>query len=121
MKPFLTFTAIFESLTGLALAFMPSAVASALLGKPLADPAAFMWARLAGIFLIILAIACWLSRNHNPAVMMKAMLAYNSFAILLLLYAALFVKLSGPGLWPALLVHLVLGVWGVVGLRGRVH
>jgi hypothetical protein len=120
MKPFLKLTAIIEGLIGLALAFVPSAVTAALLGKPLADPSAFMWARLAGIFLIILAIACWLSRNHNPAVMMKAMLAYNSFAILLLLYAALFVKLSGPGLWLAVLLHLGLGVWGVVGLSGRV-
>jgi ABC-type cobalamin transport system permease subunit len=120
MKPFLKLTAIIEGLIGLALAFVPSAVTAALLGNPLTDPAALLLARLAGVALISLAIACWLSRNHTHTVMMKAMLTYNCSAIILLVYADYFVKISGPGLWPAVLLHLGLGVWGVVGLSGRV-
>jgi hypothetical protein len=118
MKPFHTLTAIIEGLIGLALAFVPSTMAAVLLGNPLTDPAGHLLARLAGVALISLAIACWLSRNHTHSVMIKAMLAYNSSAIILLVYAAYFVKISGPGLWPAVMLHLGLGVWGIVILTG---
>jgi len=93
MKPFLTLTAIIEGLIGLALAFVPSTMAAVLLGNPLSEPAALLLARLAGVALISLAIACWLSRNHTHTVMLKAMLAYNSFDILLLVYADYYINI----------------------------
>ena len=40
-----------------------------------------------------LAIAFWLSRIHTHTVMLKAMLAYNSFDILLLVYADYYINI----------------------------
>jgi hypothetical protein len=112
LKSFLITTAIFEGLTGLALAFAPSFIASKLLGTFLTEPAAILIARLAGASLISLAFACWLSRNDTQSsVMVKAMLGYNIFSIFLLVYVLIFERISGPGLWPALLLHVGLLVW----------
>lgn len=117
MKSLLIATAIIEGLTGLALAFAPSFVASILLGSSLTDPSAILVARLAGAALITIAIACWLSGNENhPATMVKAMIGYNIFSITLLVYAALFEKISGQGLWPAVLLHLGLLIWCLYSL-----
>lgn len=112
MKSLLTITALFEGFTGLALAIVPSMLASILLGTSLTDQSSILIARLAGAALTTIAIACWLSRNDTqPSVMVKAMLVYNIFSISLLVYAALFERIAGPGLWSAVLVHLVLLVW----------
>ena len=82
MKSLLTITALIEGVTGLALAIMPSFVVSILLGTLLTDISAILIARLAGVALITIAIACWLSRsNTQSAVIVKAILAYNIFSI----------------------------------------
>jgi len=118
MKSLLTITALIEGVTGLALAIMPSFVVSILLGTLLTDISAILIARLAGVALITIAIACWLSRsNTQSAVIVKAMLAYNVFSIVLLVYAVLVEQISGPGLWPAVLLHFGLLVWCLSLLR----
>jgi len=118
MKSLLTITALIEGVTGLALAIMPSFVVSILLGTLLTDISAILIARLAGVALITIAIACWLSRsNTQSAVIVKAMLAYNVFSIVLLVYAVLVEQISGPGLWPAVLLHFGLLVWCLSSLR----
>ena len=118
MKSILTITALIEGVTGLALAAMPSFVVSILLGTSLTDISAILIARLAGVALITIAIACWLSRsNTQSAVIVKAMLAYNVFSIVLLVYAVLVEQVSGPGLWPAVLLHFGLLVWCLSSLR----
>ena len=118
MKSLLTITALIEGVTGLALAIMPSFVVSILLGTSLTDISAILIARLAGVALITIAIACWLSRsNTQSAVIVKAMLAYNVFSIVLLVYAVLVEQISGPGLWPAVLLHFGLLVWCLSLLR----
>jgi len=118
MKSILTITALIEGVTGLALAAMPSFVVSILLGTSLTDISAILIARLAGVALITIAIACWLSRsNTQSAVIVKAMLAYNVFSIVLLVYAVLVEQISGPGLWPAVLLHFGLLVWCLSSLR----
>ena len=112
MKSLLTITALFEGITGLALAIMPSVLVSILLGTSLTDQSSILIARLAGAALITIAFACWLSRNDTQSsVMVKTMLGYNSFSISLLVYAALSERIFGPGLWPAVLLHLGLLVW----------
>ncbi len=121
MKSLLTVTALLEGCTGLALAFVPSLVASKLLGTGFNDPSAMIIARLAGAALITIAIACWLFRNNTQSsIMIKAMLGYNIFSIVLLSYAALGEKISGPGLWPAVLIHLVLLIWCLSCLWKRI-
>jgi hypothetical protein len=121
MKSLLTITSLLEGLTGLALAILPSFFVSLLLGTSLTDPSAILIARLAGAALITIALACWLSRSETQSpVMVKVMIAYNIFSISLLLYAALFESISGPGLWPAVLLHLGLLVWCLSYLWKRV-
>ena len=122
MKSILTVTALVEGVTGLAFAIMPSLVVSMLLGTSLTDISAILIARLAGAALITIAIACWLSRkNTQSAVIVKAMLGYNVFSIVLLVYALLVEQISGPGLWPAVLLHFGLLVWCLSSLRQRMQ
>lgn len=120
MKSLLIVTAIIEGLTGLTLAFAPSFLASILLGTSLTDPSAILIARLAGAALITIAIACWLSvREIHSSIMVKAMIGYNIFSIILLVYAGLIESISGPGLWPAVLLHLGLLIWCLSSLWKR--
>src|SRR6185295_15213680 len=122
MKSILTITALIEGVTGLSLAIMPSLVVSILLGPSLTDISAIVITRLAGAALITIAIACWLSRsNTQSAVIVKAMLVYNVFSIVLLVYAVLVERISGPGLWPAVLLHFGLLIWCLSSLRQRVQ
>jgi len=121
MKLLLTITALVEAATGLAMAIVPSMILSILLGISLTGPGAILIGRLAGAALVTIAIACWLSRNGSQSsVMVKAMLAYNAFSTTLLVYAALVERISGPGLWPAVLLHVGLLVWCLSSLRNSI-
>ena len=122
MKSLLTITALLEGATGLALAIIPSLLVSILLGTSLTDPTAILISRLAGGALITIAMACWLTRSDSHSyVMVKAMAGYNIFSITLLVYAVLVKKIYGPGLWPAVLLHLVLLIWCLLSMRKRVR
>jgi len=120
MRTLLATTAIFEGITGLGLAIVPSLVVQVLLGSSTSDPAAVLMARLAGAAIITMAFACWHSRNNaHGSVMVRAMLLYNVCTIALLCYAFLFVEVSGNGLWPAVLFHMIMLVWCIVSLLPR--
>ena len=112
MKLLLTFTAILEGLTGLALVATPSLVIWVLTGTSLDGAAAMTLARITGSALLSLAIACLLSVNNagGPG-MTKAVLIYNMATAVVLLYGAVGYKLSGIGLWPAAFLHTGLAVW----------
>jgi hypothetical protein len=117
MKSLLTITGLIEGVTGLAFAVVPSLLVSLLLGTSLTDPGAILISRLTGVALSTIAAACLLSStNTGSFVMVKVMLGYNTLAMTLLVYAVLFEKISGPGLWPAVLVHFGLMVWSVSSL-----
>src|SRR6185295_1485855 len=112
MKLLLTATAILEGATGLGLVIIPSLLISILLGTSLTDPSAIIICRLTGGALITISIACWFSkRDVQSSIMVKAMVGYNFFSIILLVYAALVEKIYGPGLWPVVLLHLALLIW----------
>jgi hypothetical protein len=104
---------LIEVITGLSLASMPSATVSVLLGASLSEPAGLLLGRIGGVALISLALACWLAKNerHSSVVMIRAMILYNTGAAVLLVYAALILKFSGIGLWPAALLHAGLLAW----------
>src|SRR4051812_2745393 len=122
MKSLLTITALIEGATGLALAIVPTLVVSILLGTSLADPGAILIGRLAGAALFSIAVACLLSRSDSESfVMVKVMLLYNIFSITLLVYAVLVESIFGPGLWPAVLLHVGLLVWCVSLVRKRMQ
>lgn len=117
MKLLLTVTAVFEALTGIGLIVFPSMIISLLIGTLPDGAAATTLARIAGAALISLAIACWLSRNNGAdSGVAKAMLFYNIAATAVLGYGAIRYKLSGAGLWPAVLLHAGSVVWCFIAI-----
>jgi hypothetical protein len=121
MKKLLVVTAWLETITGVALMVSPAPPVALLLGAALDTPIGLVLARVAGAALLALGVACWLARDDGRSVaargMVAAMLLYNLAAGTVLLYAGLGLKLSGIGLWPAVLLHLTLAVWCIGCLR----
>jgi hypothetical protein len=99
-KSVLMFAAIGEMATGLALLFVPSLVGQLLLGVPLTGVAITV-ARVAGIALVGLGIACWRGG-------LLGMLTYSALVALYLVYSGVADGLAGVLLWPAVVLHLVL-------------
>jgi hypothetical protein len=110
MKGVLAFAAVSEAATGLALLIVPSLVGQLLLGTELTGVAATV-ARVAGIALIALGVACW------PGTPLVGMLAYSAAVTLYLAYVGFAEGLSGALLWPAVVLHAILTallVWALV-------
>jgi len=103
MKNALAVAAVIEIATGVALLLVPSLVGQLLLGV---EPTgiAMTLARLAGIALVGLGVACW------PGTPLLGMLTYNVAAALYLAFIGLSADSSGALLWPAVVAHLVLAV-----------
>jgi hypothetical protein len=101
MKGVLAFAAVSEAATGLALLIVPSLVGQLLLGTELTGVAATV-ARVAGIALIALGVACW------PGTPLVGMLAYSAAVTLYLAYVGFAEGLSGALLWPAVVLHVIL-------------
>jgi hypothetical protein len=101
MKNVLIVAAVAEAATGLALLAVPSLVGQLLLGEGLTG-AAIPVARVAGIALIALGIACW------PGPPLVGMLTYSAAVTLYLFYVGLAEDLTGILLWPAIILHAVL-------------
>jgi len=100
MKKILTLAAIGEAATGLALLIVPSLVGQLLLGEVLAGMAIPV-ARVAGIALIALAVACW-------GAPLLGMLAYSAAVTLYLAYIGFAGGSTGILLWPAVILHVIL-------------
>lgn len=98
MKRALTFAAIGEVGTGLTLLVVPSLVGRWLFGEDLAG-VALPVARVAGIALIGLGVACW------PGTPLLGMLIYSAAVTLYLAYLGLADGLTGILLWPAVVLH----------------
>jgi hypothetical protein len=101
MSRILAIAAVGEAATGVALLVVPSLVGRLLLGEDLAGVTVPV-ARVAGIALIALAVACW------PGKALIGMLTYSAFATLYLAYVGLVGSFTGILLWPAVVVHAVL-------------
>jgi len=104
MKQPLALTAIIEATTGLALIIVPSLVGRLLFGADftgVANPAA----RVTGIALLALGVACW-----PGSTAFYGMLTYSALATLYLLYLAIRGEWIGPLLWPVVAVHGILTV-----------
>jgi hypothetical protein len=98
----LTFTALAEAATGLALLVVPSFVGGLLLGVEFSGVAVIV-GRVAGIALVALGIACWPGRTA-----LCGMLTYNALATLYLAYVGLGGGFAGKLLWPAVGLHAIL-------------
>jgi hypothetical protein len=108
MKSALQLAAIGEAATGLALLIVPSLVGRLLLGEDITG-AAVTVARVTGIALIALAVAC------SPGPPLLGMLLYSAAVALYLTFLGLG-GLSGVLLWPAVALHAVLTVLLARGL-----
>lgn len=102
MKSALFFAAIGEAATGLALVIAPSPVGRWLLGAELSG-VAIPVARVAGIALIALGIACWPGRTG-----LGGMLTYSVLVTVYLAYVGLAAASAGILLWPAVALHAIL-------------
>ena len=110
MKKVLVFAAVGETVTGLALLIVPSLVGQLLFGQELTG-VAIPVARVAGIALIALGIACW------PGPPLVAMLIYGAVVTLYLCYIGLAGGLTGVLLWPVVLLHVILSAllaWALI-------
>lgn len=120
MKTLLTATAVIEGGASLALLCVPSTIASLLIGAPLIEPAASIVARVGGAGLLALTIACWIARRDAMSLATKglvgAMLSYNGAVVFILVLAYLDLNLYGVALWPAIILHLTMGIWCIACL-----
>lgn len=110
MKMPLIFAAVAEATTGLALLIVPSLVGRLLLGEGL-EGLALPVARIAGIALIALGIACW------PGPPFAGMLAYSTIAAIYLACLGMTGDATGVLLWPAVALHLFLSIFLVAAWR----
>ncbi len=99
----LVLAAVGETATGVALLLAPSLVGQWLLGAELTGVAVTI-ARVAGIALIGLGVACW------PGTPLLGMLTYSAAVALYLAYIGLAGGSSGVLLWPAVVLHAVVTV-----------
>ena len=100
-----------EIATGLVLTVRPSLFTRLLFGAPL-SPAGQALGRLAGFALFGLALACWptAGRRNQLTSPLLALLAFSALTAAYLVYLSLVRHMAGPLLWPAIALHLVLGV-----------
>jgi hypothetical protein len=103
MKKVLVFAAVGEAMTGVALLLIPSMVGQLLFGAELTGIAMTV-ARVAGIALIGLGVACW------PGPPRVGMLTYSAAVTLYLAYLGFAGDLTGILLWPAVVLHVILTV-----------
>jgi hypothetical protein len=98
----LALTAVLELATGLALLIVPSLVSWLLLGTELTG-VSIPIARVTGIALVGLGVACW--PNWTA---LCGMLTYGTLVTLYLAYVGLVSGFNGILLWPAVVLHAVL-------------
>jgi hypothetical protein len=100
------FSALTEAATGLALIGMPALVFSLLIGGTLAESAVPL-ARILGIALLALGIACWPERVNASVKEMNALLVYNALVAIYLGYVGAALNMGGILLWPAVGIHAI--------------
>ena len=103
MNNVLVLAAIGEVATGVALLLVPSLVGQLLLGAELTGVAMTV-ARVTGIALIALGVACW------PGTPLVGMLTYSAAVTLYLAYVGFTGGVIGMLLWPAVFLHGIVTV-----------
>ncbi len=101
MRSVLALAAFGEAATGVALLLVPSLVGQMLLGAELTGIAVTV-ARVAGIALVALGVACW------PGPPLLGMLIYGAAVTLYLAYLGAAGGATGMLLWPAVVLHAIL-------------
>jgi hypothetical protein len=102
-------SAAIEMATGIALFAMPGFVARALLGTDLSLPGIAV-ARLAGLGLFSLGMACWPGNDDITPHQVRALFVYNLLAAVYLGYLRVGAGFVSYLLWPACVLHALLTV-----------
>ena len=110
MKKVLILAAVTEAATGLALLIAPSLVGQLLLGQELTGIATPV-ARVTGIALMALGLACW------PGPPRAGMFAYSVAVTVYLAYLGYAGGLTGVLLWPAVMIHAIVSMLLAPGWR----
>ena len=125
MNRLLAVTALIEAATGLALLAVPSFVVRMLLGEALDGPISLTVARVGGVALLTLGVACWLARTDSQSRAARglatAMIVYNLGLALILGRDGFVLQTTGVALWPAVILHSVMAVWSVRRLPTERH
>jgi hypothetical protein len=110
-KRVLVLAAVSEAATGVALIIVPSLVGRLLLGAELVG-VTIPVARVAGIALIALGLACWpgSEATGTPTRALRAMLCYSLLITLYFAYLGIGGEWVGSLLWPAVVVHAILTI-----------
>ena len=110
-KGVLVLAAVSEAATGVALIIVPSLVGRLLLGAELIG-VTIPVARVAGIALIALGLACWpgSEATGTPTWALRAMLCYSLLITLYFAYLGIGGEWVGSLLWPAVVVHAILTI-----------
>jgi hypothetical protein len=114
---FLVASAAIEATTGLALVIAPATVVALLIGTSVDELGGLVVARVVGVALFSIGVACWFARNESGDAargLLLALLVYNVAITLLLVQAAVWSNLRAVGLWPAVALHAGFSVWGVI-------
>jgi hypothetical protein len=98
-----------EMATGVALIAAPSFVGHVLLGADLLNAGAAV-ARVAGLGLLSLGVACWPGGSDRTPQVERALFLYNLFTALYLGYLRIGAGFVSYLLWPACVVHALLAV-----------
>jgi hypothetical protein len=104
MNNVLVLAAVGEVATGVALLLVPSLVGQLLLGAELTGVAMTV-ARVAGIALVALGVACW------PGTPLVGMLTYSAAVTLYLAYVGFTGGVIGMLLWPTVFLHGIVTVF----------
>ena len=108
MNKVLIFAAVSEAATGVALLIVPSLVGRILFGEGLHGLSVAV-ARVAGIGLFSLGLACWPGKEPNRTASL-AMLTYNLLVAFYFFYLGLHGEWVGVLLWPAAVLHGILTI-----------
>jgi hypothetical protein len=118
MKKLLIVIGLGEAAAGLALLTVPSLVVPLLFGQEPTGVAVAL-ARVTGIALLALGVACW------PGPPLVGLLTYSAIAAAYLAWLGLAGGLTGVLLWPAVVLHVVLAAllaWCIARMpRGLRH
>ena len=121
-KLFLVVVAAVEAATGLGLLLLPSVAFALLLGLDSAAVEAIFVGRIAGTALLAIGVASWMARrdrvSHSLFGLLIGILIYNTGVSILLVYSAAVLKMTGVMLWPTVLFHALLAIWGGMLLGG---
>ncbi len=116
-KQLLWISAGVEAVTGIFAVAAPSVLVWLVWAVPLTVGGNLV-ARVAGIALICLAIACWPSRSfHNETSSVRALLAYNVLVAAFLIIIGIRTPFVGVLLWLVAVFHFVMSVLFVLAWR----